>query len=200
MKVKEGYGLFVGGAERPAASGRTFDVTTPFDGSVIARVAEGDADDVDDAVGRAGTALRGGVWRRRKARDRARILTEGVALLDARRDDLAEIETRSVGRPLREMRTQLARAPEWLEYFAAVAQTMEGEVVDMGVDHLNFVVREPLGVVGAISPWNHPLLIALKKVTSAVAAGNSVVLKPSELAPITPIELAAVLTAAGAAA
>jgi len=195
--VKETYGILINGAEHPATDGRVFDVETPIDGSVLCQVADGDAADVDAAVVSGRAAFDSDVWSRMRARERARILNAAAAGLHERIDDLAMTETLSVGRPIREMEAQLRRAPEWFEYFGAIAQTAEGTVPDMGPNHLNIVVREPLGVVGALSPWNHPLLIAMKKVACALAAGNSVVLKPSELAPVSPIELGHVLRLAG---
>lgn len=195
--VKERYGILVGGAERAAVDGRSFEVESPIDGSVLCRVADGTAADVDAAVAGGKAAFQAGTWSRMRARDRARVLTGAASSLAERIDELALIETVSVGRPIREMTAQLRRAPEWFEYFGAVAQTMEGSVPDIGPERLNIVVREPLGVVGALSPWNHPVLIAMKKVACALAAGNSVVLKPSELAPVSPIELGHVLAEAG---
>src|SRR5690606_39329999 len=109
----------------------------------------------------------------------------------------ARLETLQIGRTLREMRAQLKRLPEWLEYFAAVARTSQGSSPDFGADHLNVVRRVPLGVAGLITPWNHPLLISMKKVSVALAAGNSLVLKPSELGPAVPMELVLLLEEAG---
>jgi acyl-CoA reductase-like NAD-dependent aldehyde dehydrogenase len=195
--VKESYGILIDGVERPAADGGTFDVECPIDGSVLCQVADASVRDVDAAVTSGRAAFRAGVWSRLPARDRARVLTDAATHLHERIDDIALTETLSVGRPIREMAAQLRRAPEWFEYFGAVARTAEGTVPDMGPEHLNIVVREPLGVVGALSPWNHPLLIAMKKVACALAAGNSVVLKPSELAPVSPIELGEVLRISG---
>jgi phenylacetaldehyde dehydrogenase len=106
-----------------------------------------------------------GRWHALPARDRARV---------------------QIGRTLREMRAQLKRLPEWLEYFGALAHTHEGASPDFGADHLNVVRRVPLGVVGLITPWNHPLLITMKKLSVALAAGNSLVVKPSELGPAVP--------------
>jgi acyl-CoA reductase-like NAD-dependent aldehyde dehydrogenase len=93
--------------------------------------------------------------------------------------------------------TQLGRLPEWLEYFAAVARTYEGRVPPFKGDMINYVKRVPLGVVAQITPWNHPLLIAIKKIAPALAAGNSIVVKPSELAPVSVLEFAKLCKEAG---
>lgn len=110
-------------------------------------------------------------------------------LLEQRLPELAAMESLQTGRALREMRAQLGRLPEWLEYFAALARAHEGRCPPFPGPYLNYVQRIPLGVCGLITPWNHPLLIALKKVAPALAAGNSVVLKPPELAPVAVLEL-----------
>ena len=102
-----------------------------------------------------------------------------------------------IGRPLREMRAQLGRAPEWFEYMASVAHTVEGSMPDFGGGYINMVQRVPLGVVGLITPWNHPLLILMKKLAAALAAGNSVVIKPSEFAPVAALEVVRILEEAG---
>lgn len=195
--MKDRYGCFVDGQERPTLGGATTSIRSPSDGSVVTVVADGGADDIDASVEVARRVVRARTWGRMHGRDRAAILGRAADGLADATDELATIETRSVGRPIREMRAQLERAPEWLAYFGALARTVEGSVPDIGPDHLNLVLREPIGVVGALSPWNHPLLIALKKVACALAAGNAVVLKPSELAPVSPLILAEILHAAG---
>ena len=124
-------------------------------------------------------------------------LSEIARRFTARVKDLAVLETLQTGRPLREMTTQLGRLGEWFEYFAAIARTEEGSTQPVRGNLLNFVQREPLGVVALISSFNHPLLISIKKLAPALAAGNSVVLKPSELAPLTVLELGKICQAAG---
>lgn len=189
--------LWIDGKERPADDGGEFDVRNPATGESIYRVAHATAADVDSAVRAARDAFDDGRWRAMRARDRARILNRAAGILADRVDEYARLETSQIGRPLREMRAQLARLPEWLEYFGAVAQTSEGQVPDFGGAYLNVVRRVPLGVAGLVTPWNHPLLITMKKLAAAVAAGNSVVVKPSELGPAVPRELAVLLEEAG---
>lgn len=195
--MRSGYGLHIDGQDLEARSGGTLDVENPATGEVVTRVAAAEAEDVDAAVRAGVTAFVDGQWSRRRGRDRARVLQRAATLLDERIDDFARNETMQIGRPLREMRAQLRRAPEWFEYFASVAHTAEGHVPDFGAPHLNIVRRVPLGVVGLITPWNHPLLILMKKLAAALAAGNSVVIKPSEFGPVAALEVVQVLEDAG---
>lgn len=197
MQMRDRYLMFRDGDWTDSREGRTFEVENPATGHQICRVSEALAEDVDDAVKAARRAFEDGRWSELRGRDRARVLQRGAQLLEDRVDDFARLETLQIGRPYREMRSQLRRTPEWLEYFGAVAQTFEGSMPDFGGDHLNYVVREPLGVAGLVTPWNHPLLITMKKLSAALAAGNSVVIKPSELAPVTPLLLAELLAEAG---
>ncbi|MBF8185777.1 aldehyde dehydrogenase family protein [Nonomuraea sp. K274] len=189
--------LRIGGEDRPAADGGTFEVRDPATDTLLYQVAHATSADVDTAVAAATAAFADGRWHGRPARERARVLNRAAALLAERVGDYARLETRQIGRPLREMRAQLARLPEWLEYFGAVAQTAEGSAPDFGPGYLNVVRRFPLGVAGLITPWNHPLLITMKKLSAALAAGNSLVVKPSELGPLVPRELAVLLEEAG---
>lgn len=196
-RVEDEYGVIIDGKERQAKAGATFDVENPWNREVLCRVADAHADDVREAVDSAAVAFRDGRWSRIRGRDRARVLQRAAELLRDALADLVRIETMQTGRAIREMQAQLARQPEWLEYFGALAQAEEGIVPDVDTDHLNYVVRVPLGVTALITPWNHPLHVALKKVACSLAAGNSVVLKPSEVAPITPHILVRILHDAG---
>ena len=195
--MKDRFDMFVDGRSVPAKSGGYFAVENPAKGETAAMVAEGKAEDIDWAVAVGKQAFRDGRWSRMEPRQRARILNRAAqGLLDAA-DELAEIETISTGRPIREMQAQIRRVPEWLEYFGALIQAAEGSVPPFAGAYLNYVRRVPLGVVGQLTPWNHPLLIAMKKVAPALAAGNSLVVKPSELAPVAVIELARICADAG---
>ena len=189
--------LHVDGRDVAASDGATFELRNPATGELIADVAHATADDVDVAVRAGARAFEDRRWRGLPGRERSRVLHRAAGLLDERIDEFARWETLQIGRPLREMRAQLARLPEWLEYFGSVAQTDEGRVPEFGGGHLNVVRRRPLGVAGLITPWNHPLLITMKKVSAALAAGNSLVVKPSELGPLVPRELALLLEQAG---
>ncbi len=189
--------LHIDGRNVPAADGGTFTVASPTTGEVLFEVSHATPADVDVAVAAARAAYLDRRWWGIPARDRARVLNRAAAILADRVDDLAREETRQIGRTLREMRAQLRRLPEWLEYFGALAATWEGTVPDFGPNHLNVVRRVPLGVAGLITPWNHPLLITMKKVAAALGAGNSIVVKPSELGPAVPLALAGILEEAG---
>lgn len=193
----ETYRLLIDGEERDAASGAFFSVENPASGQPAFSVADATAEDVACAVEAARVAFVDGRWSKQRPRERARVLNRAAALLAEDIAILAGYETLQVGRPIREMQSQLQRLPEWLEYFGAVAQTVEGGVPDFGRGHVNYIQRVPLGVAALITPWNHPLLILMKKLSVALAAGNTVVVKPSELAPVTPILLARVLMRAG---
>jgi acyl-CoA reductase-like NAD-dependent aldehyde dehydrogenase len=130
-------------------------------------------------------------------RERQRILNRFADLIEAALPELAVLESTCVGRPLREMRAQLARVPEFYRYFGAVARTLEDAVTPFEGPYLNYVRRVPLGVVGQLTPWNHPLLILTKKLAPALAAGNAVVAKPSEYTPLTTLVLAGLALEAG---
>jgi phenylacetaldehyde dehydrogenase len=193
----EQHEMLIGGKRRPAAASEWFGVENPFTGEDVFQVPRGREADVDEAVRSAREAFADRRWAGLRGRDRARIMQRAAEVVAGRVDDLAELETLQIGRPLREMRSQLSRLPEWLEYFGALAQTHEGGLPDFGGTHLNYVQRVPLGVVGLLTPWNHPLLILIKKFAAALAAGNSIVVKPSELAPVTPVLLAELCEEAG---
>lgn len=189
------WGMFIDGGYRPSLSGKTFAVDSPKDGSLVAEVAEGDGADIDLAVGIATRAFQD--WSGLAGAERGDIMHRVADALQKRLPELLEIEVDQIGRPWREMQAQLARLPEWFRYFGAVGRTQEDTVPPFMGHYLNYTRRLPLGVVGLITPWNHPLLILIKKVAPAMAAGNTMVVKPSELAPITPLILGEILGEAG---
>ncbi|WP_397473088.1 aldehyde dehydrogenase [Pusillimonas sp.] len=189
------WGMFVDGDYHPSASGEVFPVVNPKNGAIIAEVAEGASTDIDAAIAAADRAF--GAWSSLSGAERGDIMHKVADVLDRRLPELLEIEIDQIGRPRREMQAQLARLPEWFRYFGAVARTQEGAVPPFGQNYLNYTRRVALGVVGLITPWNHPLLILTKKVAPAMAAGNTMVVKPSELAPITPLLLGQILAEAG---
>jgi acyl-CoA reductase-like NAD-dependent aldehyde dehydrogenase len=158
-------------------------------------VAEGAAEDIEAAVAAAERAFP--VWSALTGAERGDIMHRAAEVLRRRLQELVTIEVDQIGRPRREMAAQLARLPEWFSYFGAVARTHEDTVPPFAGHYLNYTRRVPLGVVGHVTPWNHPLLILTKKVAPSLAAGNTMVVKPSELAPITPLLLGEVLKEAG---
>ena len=194
MSIKT-WGLFINGSYRPASSGRTFAVENPNDGSIVAEVAEGDAADIEQAIVVAERAFP--VWSALTGAERGDIMQRAADIMKRRLPDLVSMEIEQIGRPRREMAAQLARLPEWFSYFGAVARTHEDTVPPFAGSYLNYTRRVPLGVVAHVTPWNHPLLILTKKVAPSLAAGNTMVVKPSELAPITPMLLGEILKEAG---
>jgi phenylacetaldehyde dehydrogenase len=191
------HGHFIDGRERPSADERTFEVRNPANGMLVARVAEGGAAEIGSAIDAASNAFEDGRWSRQTVRERQRILNRFADAIEAALPELATLESTCVGRPLREMRAQLSRIPEFYRYFAAVARTAEDAVTPFEGPYVNYVRRVPLGVVGQLTPWNHPLLILTKKLAPALAAGNCVVAKPSEYTPLTTLALARIASDAG---
>jgi phenylacetaldehyde dehydrogenase len=194
--------LLVGDRWESAASGRTFSTLDPATGGLLARVAHGDADDVDRAVRSARAAFEpGSPWRRTSPRHRARLLWRMAELIDEHADELAQLETLDNGKPFPAARDgDVATAAELFRYFAGWATKIEGTTIPMSNDkhdYLAYTIREPVGVVGAIVPWNFPLLMACFKVIPALTAGNTVVLKPAEQTPLTALRLGELLLEAG---
>lgn len=191
-------GHYIDGEEVASLGGETLQVRSPFDQQLVCTVAAAQTADVERAVKAATAAFEDKRWSGLQPRQRARVLLKAATLLTAEIGWLAEAESKQTGRCVREMKAQLGRLPEWLEHHAALIQSLEGQVPPFSdANHLNYVKRVPLGVCALITPWNHPLLIALKKVAPALAAGNTLVVKPSELAPVAVIELARILSEAG---
>ncbi|MCP1673757.1 acyl-CoA reductase-like NAD-dependent aldehyde dehydrogenase [Natronocella acetinitrilica] len=194
MAVPE-FKMLVGGERVTADSGQWLDVENPATREIIARVPEGDSADIDAAIAAAHEAQ--AIWGNTPPQQRAVVLERFAALMRERLDDFVVREVEQIGRAIREMRAQLARLPEWYEYYAAVARTHEGALHPFGGPYINYTQRRPLGVVGLVTPWNHPMLILTKKLAPALAAGNCVVVKPSEVAPITPLMMGDLLEEAG---
>jgi (Z)-2-((N-methylformamido)methylene)-5-hydroxybutyrolactone dehydrogenase len=189
--------MMIGGQREQAASGRRYESVDPFRGRPWAVVADADAADVDRAVGAARAAL-DGPWGQLTGFGRARLLRAIGDLIARDADYLAELETRDNGKLAREMRGQMATLPEWFYYYAGLADKLEGSTIP--ADKPNFFVytrREPIGVVAAIVPWNSPLLLLCWKLAPALAAGCTMVAKPSDYTPVSTIELAVRLAEAG---
>ncbi|NVO14676.1 MAG: aldehyde dehydrogenase [Rhodoplanes sp.] len=188
-------GMFVDGDYVDAAAGKTLPVENPKNGEIIGVVADGDATDIEAAVQAAERAFT--TWGDTTGAERADIMERAAQILRRRLPEFVSLEIDQIGRCRREMAAQLSRVPEWFSYFGAVARTHEDTVPPFGRTHLNYTRRVPIGVVGHVTPWNHPILILTKKIAPAMAAGNTMVVKPSEIAPITPLMLGEVFKEAG---
>jgi acyl-CoA reductase-like NAD-dependent aldehyde dehydrogenase len=192
------YGLFIDNQLVDPAEDDYLDVVNPATGTVWARVPNASAAAVDAAVRSARRAFDGGDWPAFRAADRARFLIRfGTAIAD-HADELARLQVQENGKLLREMAGQARLMPEYFTYYAGLAQMPTGTTNPLHVtDMLNYTVREPLGVVAAITPWNSPLLLLAWKLGPALAAGNTVVAKPSEVTPVSTIRLAQLAAEAG---
>src|SRR6478735_3818695 len=165
------------------------DVVNPATEDVIATVASADKSDVDDAV-RAARAALTGPWGRMSARERGRLVSRLADRLMERADEVARLETLHNGKPIFESRQiEIPAAAECLEYYAGWADKVMGETIPVKGNYLTYTLREPLGVVAAIVPWNFPLLLAAWKVAPALACGNTIILKPASQTPLTALAL-----------
>ena len=190
--------LFIDGTYVPAASGRTFDDITGRDGSVITRVAEGGAEDVDRAVEAARRSFDDGRWAGQAPANRKRVLLRFAEMIRSNRDELALLESLDVGKPIRDtLAVDVPSAANTIQWYAETIDKVYGEVGPTGPDALSLVTREPIGVVAAIVPWNYPLIITAWKIGAALATGNSVVLKPASQSPLTALRLGELASEAG---
>jgi acyl-CoA reductase-like NAD-dependent aldehyde dehydrogenase len=190
--------LVIDGRFTPAASGRTFRDVTGRDGSVIADIAEADVDDVSRAIAAARASFDDGRWARQKPMDRKRVLLRLAELMRDNRDELALLESLDDGKPIRDaIHVDATSSAVTIQWYAETIDKVYGEVGPTGPDALSLVTREPIGVVAAIVPWNYPLIITAWKLGPALAAGNSVVLKPASQSPLTALRLAELASVAG---
>lgn len=188
--------LYIDGRRTPASGDQTFDAVNPANGEVIASVQQATAADVDKAIESAQRGQR--QWAAMTGMERSRILLKAVALLRERNDELAELETLNTGKPISETTgVDIVTGADALEYFAGLAPAIEGTQIPLREDSFVYTRREPLGVIGAIGAWNYPIQIACWKAAPALAAGNAVVFKPSEVTPLTVMKLAEIFTEAG---
>ncbi|MBW8368940.1 MAG: aldehyde dehydrogenase [Arenimonas sp.] len=189
---------FIDGRYVDAASGKTFDCISPIDGRVLAAVAECGAQDIDVAVRAARRAFDGGQWSDASPRHRKKVILKFAQLLEAHADELALLESLDMGKPVADaLNVDVAASVRCMAWTGEAIDKVYGEVASTGSDELGLVTREPLGVVGAIVPWNFPLLMACWKIAPALAMGNSVVLKPSEKSPLSALRIAELAMAAG---
>ncbi len=196
MEITE-QGHFIAGKSVPAASGRTAEVLDPATNRAVARVASGGKEDVDAAVEAARNAFESPEWRDLDPSKRGRLLFLLGQQIRDRFEDLARLESLNVGKPLREARGDVAYVYKLFEYYAGVADKIQGYTIPVPGARLDYTLREPLGVTAHIAPWNYPLLLACRGIAPALAAGNAVVLKPASLTPLTALRVAELAAAAG---
>ncbi|MCM3081156.1 aldehyde dehydrogenase family protein [Brevibacillus invocatus] len=189
--------LFINGEWVASSSGETFEVRNPANGKVIALAAKGTREDTKRAIEAARYAFDEGGWGESKARDRAELLWKVADLIEARAEEFAQTDTRNNGKPLRESRYDVTDAVNQFRYYAGLCTKPQGQTYDVPDEIQAMVVREPIGVVGAITCWNYPLVMNAQKVAPALAAGNTLVLKPADLTPLTTIMLFECLEQAG---
>ena len=189
--------LLIGDEWVPAASGETFDTINPTTGKVLATVARGDEADVDAAVRAARRALEDGPWSRMGPGERGRLIHRLASLMEENIDELAELETLDNGLTLATSQGLIMTGIEALIYFAGAAQHYFGETVPTAPDRFHYTLREPLGVCGAITPWNGPIIMASLKIGPALAAGNTLVFKPAEQTPLTATRIGELAIEAG---
>jgi len=181
--------LVIDGQRVPASDGGTFEVCDPSSGAPLATVAKATRDDVDRAVTAAQKALESEAWGGAPPAQRGRVLFRIAQALRDRADELATLESRDNGKPLRQSRADLQVAARYFEFFAGIADKIMGSTIPLGPGLLDYTVREPIGVSAQIIPWNYPIQIGARGVAPALAAGCTVVLKPAEDAPMTALRL-----------
>jgi acyl-CoA reductase-like NAD-dependent aldehyde dehydrogenase len=189
---------FVDGAYVDAVSGETFDCVSPITGEVVAQVAAADSADVDRAVAGARSAFESGAWSRLAPKKRKRVLQKLAGLMSEHAEELALLETIDMGKPIRDAtNVDVPLATECIAWYGEAIDKVYDEIAPTGPDAHVSIVREPLGVVGAVVPWNFPLLMSSWKLGPALATGNSVILKPAEQSPLTALRLAELASEAG---
>ena len=188
--------LFIGGEFVDSAEGGRIPVINPHDNSVLAEVSEARQADVDRAVEAARQAFR--AWKRMSAAERGRLLLKLADAIEADAEYLAKLETLDTGHPIRDTRgLDAPRTAATFRYYAGMADKIDGRVAPVETGFLNYITREPVGVVGQIVPWNFPLMFTGWKLGPALAAGNTVVLKPAELTPLTTLRVAHLIAKVG---
>ena len=196
-RVIDSHDLLIDGRRVAAASGQYFETLDPATEQLIARVAAGDAADIDAAVRAARAALQG-PWGRMRASERGELMLRFADRIRAHAEQLIELESLDAGKPVSAIRRQdLPAVLDTLTYYAGWADKVNGQVIPARTDALTYTVREPIGVVGVIVPWNFPLMIAMWKIAPALACGCTIVLKPAELTPLTALRLGELALEAG---
>jgi acyl-CoA reductase-like NAD-dependent aldehyde dehydrogenase len=190
--------IFVDGRFAPAANGATFDNINPATGRSLGLVAAGDAPDIERAVRSARAAFRRGSWAQQPPKARKKVLLKLAELMLANREELALLETLDMGKPIGDsLAVDIPSAANCIRWYAEAIDKVYDEVAPTGPNALATITREPMGVIGAIVPWNFPLLMASWKIGPVLATGNSLVLKPSEKSPLTALRIAELAMEAG---
>ncbi len=189
--------LVLGGERVPALDGKTFAVIEPALGKPFAEVAEAGVEDVERAIQVAYRAFEEGKWPRLSATERGRILLQAATLVRKHAEDIAVVEARNAGKPIRDARGEIGLVAAVFEYWGGAANKIFGETIPVQDAGLEITLREPVGVCALITPWNFPLVIASWKIAPALACGNTVVVKPAQLTPLSVLMLADILMEAG---
>ena len=190
--------VFIGGQWRPPSSGETYATINPATEEESARVAKGDERDIDAAVQAARQAFDQGPWPKMPAAERARVLWKLADLITANLDEMARLESINTGKTLFDSgKVELPFAAEVFRYYAGWTTKIHGDTLNLRDGAFTFTLRQPIGVIGAIVPWNFPFLLASWKIAPALAAGNTVVLKPASLTPLTALRFAQLTAEAG---
>jgi len=191
-------GLFIDGQARPALAGRMFDTLSPRNGEVLAHIALAGREDIDVAVAAARRAFEG-EWSRFKPFDRQQVMLKLADLVEKHYDELAMLDTLDMGGPISRTTLGRRRAVALLRYYAGLATTIQGDTIPNSApgEHFCYTLKEPVGVVAAINPWNGPIGLAIWKLCPVLASGCTVVLKPAEQAPLSPLRLAELCMEAG---
>ena len=196
-RVESRYELIVGGREEPGSRAEHRPVLDPATNEPFAEVAVGSSDDARHGMEVADRAFRESPWAADDGARRGKALYRLAALLETQAESFARLETLNVGKPLRESRIDVGYVVRTLEYFAGAADKLEGETIPVPGPRFDYTLREPLGVTVHIAPWNYPLLLSIRSVAPALAAGNAVVLKPASLTPLTAVAFGRLTKEAG---
>ena len=191
------WGHFVQGKLSQSSGSGTMDVRNPATGEVIAQVPKGTTEDGNAALDAARRAFDDPKWRRMDPSERGRILHRLAALIREKADDLSRLETSNQGKPLRESKGDVLFAAQTFEYFAGLCDKIQGDTIPVPGERLNYTLREPLGVTLHVAPWNFPFQLASRSVAPALASGNTVVLKPASLTPLTALRMGEIGLQAG---
>jgi acyl-CoA reductase-like NAD-dependent aldehyde dehydrogenase len=190
--------LLIDGKWVDAETGKSFETYNPATDEVLAKVQEGGKADVDKAVKAARKAFEDGPWRKMPTAERARLLYKLADEIEKRADEFAQLETMDNGKPIKESRyVDLVQVVETFRYYAGWCTKLEGETLNVNGNFFTYTLREPIGLVGQIIPWNFPLLMAAWKLGPALACGNTLILKPAEQTPLTALRLGELICEVG---